>query len=445
MLAYLQKYYIELSFGPGYVFTELFFVIGLVLTFEAKKTDLRKIRKVLGRILLTIGASFGLSSIYYQIFGINSLSKVVTALLVLGFCLFTNRNEFTIRLVRGSVYYACYTQILTISEPLGRWLEAAFGNDKRWLEHSTWIAVLILIILIILVIKIWSVEDMIFVPAAPAYLVIMASLLGIGLQYSADSMGISKEYRLIVAGTFWLLEMISYYLFYMVSMESKKNVENLAIAHKEQMNEEMLETFRDNLERMHLVRHEIKNHLAYIRVLVAKQEFDKLFDYTNAVLGENEELFSTISSGNDLVDAILNHLIEKGKKQGITFETQIIVPGELPFEETDFCSILSNLMENAMEATLLSEKKNSGIQVSIQPRQDYLFIRIMNPVRNDISRKRILSLRTTKKDSALHGYGTKVVKNIVEKYQGSLKFDVRDGNFIVDVMLDLNVQKKMEL
>lgn len=266
-------------------------------------------------------------------------------------------------------------------------------------------------------------------------------MLGIILQFSADELSVGRAYKVIVAGTFLLLEIFSYYLFYIVGRESKKNVEILALAHKEQMNEEMLQTFRDNLESMHIIRHEIRNHLAYIRVLIAKEEYDKLFDYINSVLGETEELFSPVECGNDVVNAAVNHVIQKAKKLGISIETQIIVPKELPFQEIDFYSLLSNLMENALEATEASGKENAAIELKIQPRQDYLFIRITNPVSDAISKKRLLSLKTTKMDKALHGYGTKVVRNIAEKYQGSFTFQVKEGMFIADVMLDLYVEK----
>lgn len=445
MLEYFKIFYLEMAYGPSYIPTELFFVAGLVLVFDQWKCRRKEAGGILSRILLTWLLLITLSGIYYALFGAANLNKVVTAIVVILYVIGRQKYTWTIRIVRGSVYYTCYFQILTLSEPLGTMLESVFGEEKVWLENATWITLLVLLTVLIYLIHIWSVDDMLYVPTAPAILIIIEALLGITLQYAAEWMEAPKAYKVVVAGAFWLLEIFSYYLFYIVSRESKRNVEILALEHKEQMNEEMLQTFRDNLESMHVVRHEIKNHMAYIRVLVANEDYDKLFDYTNAVLGETEELFSTVNSGNDVVDAVINHAIQKGKKQGIAFETQIIVPNKLPYEEIDFCSILSNLTENALEASMICKKKNPVIEVSIQPRQDYLFLRITNPVSNLLTRKQMLSLKTIKTDTALHGYGTKVVKNLVEKYQGSIKYDIKDGRFIADVMLDLNGEGQGEL
>ena len=40
-------------------------------------------------------------------------------------------------------------------------------------------------------------------------------------------------------------------------------------------------------------------------------------------------------------------------------------------------------------------------------------------------------------DSLIHGYGIKNVLSVVEKYQGSMYFEIHDGRWIVDVDLIL--------
>lgn len=444
MWDYFKTYYIDMAFGPGYIPTEVIFVTGLVLIFNKVEKTKKGMAYLAGKIAVVWMASVLLSGIYYSLWGIDNLSRNITLLLVAICAALARKYAPTIRVIRGGVYYACYFQSLAMSEPLGEWLKDIFGEDKRWLEHTTWIVVLITVSLVVWMIQAWAIEDLFFVPTTPAVMIIIASVLGIILQYSAGAMDVAKGYKLIVGAAFWLLEIFSYYLFYIVGRESRKNVEFLAMAHKEKLTEEMLHTFRDNLESMRMIRHEIRNHLAYIRVLIAKEEYGKLFDYTNKFLGETEELFSTIDCGNDVVNAVVNHMIQKAKKLGIRVEAQIIVPKVLPFDETDFYSLVSNLMENAMEAAEVSGKENPVIEIRIQPRQDYLFIRVTNPVRAGVPQKRILSLKTTKEDKALHGYGTKVVRNIAEKYQGSFTFDVKDSRFIADVMLDLNGEKQEE-
>ncbi|MCD7760704.1 MAG: ATP-binding protein, partial [Clostridiales bacterium] len=98
---------------------------------------------------------------------------------------------------------------------------------------------------------------------------------------------------------------------------------------------------------------------------------------------------------------------------------------------------LSNLLDNAIEAAAQSGTESPTVRVLIRPQQDYLFLRVTNPVRTDLPPRRVLSLHTTKGDQKLHGYGTKIIRNVAERYQGSVKFDLRDGIFLADVMLYL--------
>ena len=49
--------------------------------------------------------------------------------------------------------------------------------------------------------------------------------------------------------------------------------------------------------------------------------------------------------------------------------------------------------------------------------------------------------RATKKNCELHGFGTRIIRSIVEKYNGSIKYAMHDGLFITDVMLELKEEK----
>ena len=48
---------------------------------------------------------------------------------------------------------------------------------------------------------------------------------------------------------------------------------------------------------------------------------------------------------------------------------------------------------------------------------------------------------TTKKDSNLHGYGTKIISKIAEKYNGQVKFYLEDQKFIAIAMLDMMMEE----
>ncbi len=438
MFDYIKTFYIDMQFGPSYVATNLLLLVGLALIFNSYGRTVQGGLKLLKDFLFLWVCDLALSTIYFMIFGISNLDTVVFIVMMIIAILRFQKYELQLRIVRAVVYYAGYFQIIAVSEPLGTWLKSVFGTDKRWLDHSTWITVFVLLILTVFLINHWSVESLTYVPKGTTLLLIFFAAIGVVLQASARGLAVARVYKLIVGVSFYALLIVTYYLFYLISVESKKNMEYMAMAHKEQLDRELVAATQENMEQLHILRHEIKNHMAYIRVLTAQEEYDKLFDYTNKVLGENENILQASASGNSVVDAVVSNAKTRAKQKGITLETKLVIPKELPFEETDFCSLLSNLVNNAMEAAEKSEKPDPVIEMKIMPKQDYLFIHVENPVGDRYTKARVLSLRTTKNNADLHGFGTKVIAKIAEKYDGSVQYNMEDGVFTADVMLDLN-------
>lgn len=441
MLDYFRTNYLELSMGMGFVLTDIFYAVGTVLIYEKVSVRRKDVVNILWHIPVIWLIGVMISTLYDMLLPSSGRNIIGTATLILLYCLLSRTYSLPLRLVRGSVYFACYQQALTISEAAGVWLRELFEeeNPGTILDNSTWVLILIMMVIAVLLINRWAVEDISYLPAAPMGLILIASALGVILPATSGSFGVERSFGVIVACSFLFLELFSYYLLYILSRSVKQNMELQAVEHKEKMDEELLQSFHDNLEEMHMVRHEIRNHMAYIRFLVSQEEYDKLFEYTNSVLGEAEVLFRTVSSGNDVVDAVMNHEIQKAGKQGITVEPMIVAPPQLPFTEKEFCSVLSNLMDNAIEAAAQSDQKDPVIEVSIQPRQDYLFIRVTNPV-NERNRRLGVNLKTTKENAAFHGYGTKIIRKIVGDYEGTFNCDIRDGRFVADVMMAMKVE-----
>ena len=114
------------------------------------------------------------------------------------------------------------------------------------------------------------------------------------------------------------------------------------------------------------------------------------------------------------------------------------VPAELPIEDNDLTSLPVNLIDNAMEGTEGIEKPSVSVKMNVE--NNYLFITVINPVSGDILRNNP-TLYTTKKDKSVHGIGLRVVKSIVEKYNGHTKFEQREGEFIASLMLEIPIKQ----
>lgn len=440
MLDYFVSYYVERNFGPGYVVTNIAYVIAVVLLLSDTKGDARGVLRKAGECALCWLATVVYCSIYCALFGHSWMDPSMMALFLVGYAVFRSRYRPITRLVRSCVFYACVVQSLTLSEPVGELLEDL--GFEVWVENLTWVIMVLLAAASVALLRRFSIEALSFIPTFPAVLVVAVSGMGVLLQWTSSALDSSKAYHVLVAGCFWLLELLSYYMFYMVSKEYDRNLELMALHHKEELDEELLQFSRENFEELHIIRHEVHNHMAYLRALSEAGEYERLNRYLSTVSGEIEGVFRFVECGNDVVNAVMNHAIRQANACGIQVEQQIVVPPKLPYQETELCSLLSNLMNNAIEAAAKSGEQRPVITVQIRPQQDYLFIRVTNPVDNSIPPRHRLTLRTTKEDKRVHGYGTKIIRRVAERYQGSVGFDIRDGRFVADVMLYLEEERQ---
>ena len=196
-----------------------------------------------------------------------------------------------------------------------------------------------------------------------------------------------------------------------------------------------------NYDELRAMRHELKNYTFYIQALLDAKKYEELKEFLADSLASKSPVLNSYDCGNYMVDVIMNHEINAAREQGVRVKPDILVPHELPFCDEDLCSLLTNLMDNAIEAAVASKREPPQISLTIRPKQEYLFIHQENPVSADIPSDQRLSLRTTKKNGELHGYGTRIIRGIVDKYNGSIKYAMHDGLFITDVMLELKEKK----
>ena len=203
---------------------------------------------------------------------------------------------------------------------------------------------------------------------------------------------------------------------------------------------EMSRMTEKNLDDLRCIRHDLKNQYSYMQILLAEKRYDELQQYF-AKLAENlPAQLNMIDCGNRTVNTVLNMEMAKLKSDRIVFEHQLVVPPLLPFPDEDVCAIITNLLDNAADECrrlLKQSRQEVKVRLEIYPHQSYLFIKCSNSTdRTELSHSRG-GLRTTKKDEQMHGYGTRIVARLSEKYNGCTDYSLADGQFVAQVMLDM--------
>lgn len=181
-------------------------------------------------------------------------------------------------------------------------------------------------------------------------------------------------------------------------------------------------------------RHELKNRYFYIQTLLKQQKYEQLMTYVSDVLGNTFESTPNVTTGNTMVDSILNTKLIIANKFNVRTSLDIVVPEDVVFNETALCTILLNLLDNAIEASLSVETPE--ISITIKYVRNYLVCRVSNKVTSNILQINP-KLRTTKEDSKKHGFGLPIIRQTLKHEDGLLDIVVKDQNFIATAMLPL--------
>ena len=110
------------------------------------------------------------------------------------------------------------------------------------------------------------------------------------------------------------------------------------------------------------------------------------------------------------------------------------ISNHLSVQKLDLCTILSNLCDNAIEASV--SVADPLIQIQLKEIKGYLSLTVKNRTEEDVLKKNP-SFITTKKDQNLHGLGITIIRNIVKKYGGSFRFSYENGYVQASVLLPM--------
>ena len=163
--------------------------------------------------------------------------------------------------------------------------------------------------------------------------------------------------------------------------------------------------------------HDFKNHLLILSGYCEKGESEKALQYIEKIRKPLEKIRRYVTFQDDILSIILNYKLESAVSKGILIETDIDDIGDIAVEEHDLCSIVSNLLDNAIEACedpLCPEKE---IQVKIKNVADIVIIKISNTYAPGKKAK-----RSEKDGLRLRGFGKQAVTDKVKKYGGKVEF-----------------------
>ena len=240
-----------------------------------------------------------------------------------------------------------------------------------------------------------------------------------------------RGYIVIVYALLLILALF-YTMFLMMANILNKNKklqqENLFLS----VQQERYENLRSAIEEARQARHDIRHHFVQLSVMAEDGNLEKIKDYLQNAMDKIPS-FDFHFCENQSVDNVIGYYYALAQKEEIPFDARVDLPQELSVDEMDLCLILSNLLENALEASRKTTMSRQQILLEIrQHSASLLLIRVENNFYGIIKEKNHL-LHSTKRKGL--GIGTQSVRRMAEKNDGSCNFTYENGVFIAKIML----------
>lgn len=202
------------------------------------------------------------------------------------------------------------------------------------------------------------------------------------------------------------------------------------------LNKAQYQQLTEHIEATRRARHDLRQYLLVIQSYIEKNDKETLKTYIEEYQKTLPSAASPIYCKNYAVNAIIHYYIEQAEANGIHTDVTVALPDPLPIAETDFCVLLGNLLENAVEACHQHTGTSPSIRLRTQSLGDDLAITLDNTCDKAPTPSSDAVFLSTKHTG--NGTGTLSVKNIVDACGGTVHFNYHEHVFYVSVFLPAN-------
>ena len=440
MLERLVNYYQRFAFEPSMMIQNVATSLSVLIILETGSGGVSRWKK---RVLTAVGLYAGLlvlNGLWDMLFYRQGSYFVTHLILMILYALWTRQIKKKGCQITMMLFYAAEMCMILLSATFPRLLaDVSYGGTVEIFLRN---ACVLLILPMALWFRRYSIQqfhDILPISLHYAYIIGISSA-ALALFYNrvrSDFTFYSNAFAIAAFSCILLLNLVAYYLDYAVCQHSEAERQLMAENYMAQSERNLMELSRQNLDELRAIRHDIKNQYAYMNVLLTEKRYDELEEFFSQNKQLNSKPLSGIDCGNLVLNTILNLEQTRAHAQGCALDHRVFVAPQLPFAETDLCSLFTNLIDNALEAIQRQGIANGVVEVGINQKNSALYVCVLNPVDEREGREKLLSLKTTKKDKTLHGYGVRIVDGIVQKYNGQINRSIENGKYRVDIMLDL--------
>ena len=222
---------------------------------------------------------------------------------------------------------------------------------------------------------------------------------------------ISLGNQVILLSVELIIVLMNLVLLYIIEALSKSNIEAMNTKLENQQRQYVLqysEEVKQQYNDIRRIRHDMKYTLTALNALMIDENYQAAYELIRNDADKIDRLNKIADFGNDFVNAVMNSKMQLAHIRDIKIichATKI----NTNIDSADLCSLLGNIMDNAIEASDQCAVNKKYIEIAIRQNGSRLDIKISNSIRESVL-KQNTSLTTHKADKNNHGFGVENIR-----------------------------------
>lgn len=215
-----------------------------------------------------------------------------------------------------------------------------------------------------------------------------------------------------------------------ISFRNKSEEEQKLMEQMLQFEKQHHQMSQDTMDMINRKCHDIKYQLAaFEKMEDEKERAETIEELKNSVLVYD----GIVHTGNDTLDLVLAEKCLVCQKHHIQFSCMADGKQIEFMKVSDIYSLFGNAMDNAIEAELNEEEDKRIITLQILKVQQMIQVHLDNYCKAPVTFEENLPV-TTKSDKSIHGFGTRSIRYIAEKYNGTVRMSWENGIYSLDIL-----------
>ena len=282
-----------------------------------------------------------------------------------------------------------------------------FFHDKIKLKKEEYIIVIIFYIIFLIVV-----------------------LLSIAMSRNVDFSLIWQKTFLILDMLMFIANIIVLKMIFHINQQNHYEMENALLYMQITQQEKRIREEEKNYREVQLLRHDLKRYLVTYRQLLQDGKYEIIEADIDKILGKRLNTNHCVYTENTILNAVICEKMEQCSNKNIKIEVQVNADKDM--DSIEYGVVLSNLLDNAIEAEEQEKEENRYICLNIGVEQNMIHLVVSNYISESVLQNNAL-LETSKQNKQLHGIGLRGVKEFVNNKEGEIEIFEENHMFVVHI------------